>query len=218
VCRTDAIRALGGFDTDLRVGEDVDLVWRLCDAGQRCRYEPMAVVTHRPRADWAGWWRQRVGYGRSAAPLSRRHRGALAPVRTSAWSVAVWTLVAARRPWLALTVATGTVVALQRKLHDVPARESARLVVLGHLGAGRQFAAAVTRVWWPIALVAGLACRRARLPLGAAVVARICSSRTPIVIADDMAYGAGVWRGMLSERTMAPVAPSITTWPRRGER
>jgi mycofactocin system glycosyltransferase len=218
VCRTEAIRELDGFDTDLRVGEDVDLVWRLCEAGHRCRYEPSAVVTHRPRTDWVSWWRQRAGYGRSAAPLSRRHRGALAPVRTSAWSVGVWLLVAARRPWLALAVTVGTIVALQRKLRDVPPLESARLVVLGHLGAGRQFAAAITRVWWPIALVAALVCRRARCPLAAAVVARAVASRTPIVIADDVAYGSGVWRGMLRDRTLAPVAPSITTWPKRGER
>jgi mycofactocin system glycosyltransferase len=218
VCRTEAIRAVGGFDTDLRVGEDVDLVWRLGDAGQRCRYEPSAVVTHRSRADWVGWWRQRAGYGQSAAPLSRRHRGALAPVRTSAWSAGVWLLVAARRPWLAFAVTVGTVVALQRKLRDVPPLESARLVVLGHLGAGRQFAAAITRVWWPIALVAALVCRRARRPLAAAVMARAVAGRTPIVIADDVAYGSGVWRGMLRERTLAPVAPSITTWPRRADR
>ena len=49
VCRADAVRAIGGFDESLRTGEDVDLVWRLCAAGQQCRYEPSAVVQHKPR-------------------------------------------------------------------------------------------------------------------------------------------------------------------------
>ena len=51
VCRTDAIRAIGGFDPSLRFGEDVDLVWRLAEAGWVCRYEPAAVVHHARRPD-----------------------------------------------------------------------------------------------------------------------------------------------------------------------
>ena len=36
-----------GLDTALRYGEDVDLVWRLHDAGWRVRYDPAVVVgTH----------------------------------------------------------------------------------------------------------------------------------------------------------------------------
>ena len=37
-------RPWSGFDADLRVGEDVDLVWRLVDQGWRVRYEPSATV------------------------------------------------------------------------------------------------------------------------------------------------------------------------------
>jgi mycofactocin system glycosyltransferase len=218
LCRTDAVRALGGFAAELRVGEDVDLVWRLADAGHRCRYEPASVVAHRARERWAGWWQQRVGYGSSAAPLARRHPGALAPVRTSGWSIAVWLLAAARRPWLALAVAAGTVAALHRKLRDVPVAETARLVVLGHLGAGRQLAAACIRVWWPITAVAAVLSRRARWVALAAIAARVAAARSPIAIVDDVAYGTGVWSGARRERTMAPLAPEITTWPRPGER
>ncbi len=218
VCRTDAVRALGGFAPELRVGEDVDLVWRLADAGHRCRYEPSVVVTHLPRPTWTSWWRQRVGYGRSAAPLALRHPGALAPVRTSGWSLAIWVLAAARRPWLAAAVAVGTVVALQRTLRDVPRAETTRLVLLGHLGAGRQFAAAATRVWWPITVLAAVCHRRARWIAAAAVAVRLWAERSPIVLADDVAYGTGVWAGALRERTAAPLTPQVTTWPTRGER
>lgn len=229
VCRTDALRELGGFDEGLRFGEDVDLLWRLTEAGYRARYEPASVVLHAPRSSWGELWRQRFGYGRSAAPLARRHRRALAPVRMSRWSAAVWVLVALRRPWLAIGVAAGTLVALQRKLGDVPARESARLVGLGHLAAGGQFARAITRVWWPIAVGLALVSRRARLPIVAAVVAPRLGealrsrSSTPLAdsparLADEMAYGAGVWAGVIAERELGPLVPEFTTWPQRGGR
>jgi hypothetical protein len=38
------------------------------------------------------------------------------------------------------------------------------------------------------------------------------------VLADDVAYGTGVWAGALRERTAAPLTPQVTTWPTRGER
>ncbi len=48
ICRTEAVRAIGGFDEDLRTGEDVDLVWRLHDAGGTVRYDPSVEVQHEP--------------------------------------------------------------------------------------------------------------------------------------------------------------------------
>ncbi|MEP7112225.1 MAG: mycofactocin biosynthesis glycosyltransferase MftF [Ilumatobacteraceae bacterium] len=170
VVRADALRAIGGFDEALRTGEDVDMVWRLIDAGHRCRYEPASTVHHRPRATLSRWARQRLAYGRSAAVLDRKHPGAVAPLRMSGWSAAVWALVLVRRPIGALTVAAGTIVALRRKLDAIPSAESVRLAGLGHLYAGRQVASAITRVWWPLALIAALFVRRTRLPLVAAAI------------------------------------------------
>ena len=226
VWRTHVVRELGGFDEAMRLGEDVDLVWRAAEAGHRCRYEPTSVVDHEPRANVQALLRQRFGYGRSAAPLARRHPKALAPIRMSGWSALSWLLLAARHPLLALGVAGGTTVALQRKLTDVPPVESARLAGLGHLAAGRQFAHAIARVWWPIALVAALICRRARLPIAAALVAPALidavTTRSakpladaPLVALDQMAYGAGVWAGVLAEREAGPLWPELTNWPSR---
>jgi mycofactocin system glycosyltransferase len=226
VWRTHVVRELGGFDEAMRLGEDVDLVWRAAAAGHRCRYEPTSVVHHEPRGTLSALLRQRFGYGRSAAPLARRHPNALAPVRMSGWSAASWLLLVARHPMLAIGVAGGTTVALQRKLTDVPPRESARLAGLGHLAAGRQFAHAIVRVWWPIALVAAVVCRRARLPVVAALVApplidAVTTRSTrplmdaPLVVLDQMAYGAGVWAGVLAEREVGPLRPELTNWPSR---
>jgi mycofactocin glycosyltransferase len=226
VWRTAVVRELGGFDEAMRLGEDVDLVWRCAAAGHRCRYEPMSVVHHEPRSTIKALLRQRYGYGRSAAPLASRHPNALAPVRMSGWSALSWLLLAARHPLLAVGVAGGTTIALQRKLTDVPQLESVRLAGLGHLAAGRQFAQAITRVWWPLAIVSAVVSRRARVAVAAALMAPalIDAVRTkstqplvdaPFVTVDQMAYGAGVWAGVVKEREVGPLRPEFTNWPQR---
>ena len=66
--------ALGrGFDEDLELGEDVDLVWRLHDAGWQVRYDPRTRVAHHDRLDPVAWYRRRVAYNESVAPLLGRH-------------------------------------------------------------------------------------------------------------------------------------------------
>ena len=66
--------ALGrGFDEDLSLGEDVDLVWRLHDVGWQVRYDPRTRVAHRDRVEPWAWYRRRVAYNESVAPLLVRH-------------------------------------------------------------------------------------------------------------------------------------------------
>jgi O-antigen biosynthesis protein len=46
--RADVLRAVGGFPGDFGAYfEDVDLAWRIRNAGFRCMYEPASVVWHR---------------------------------------------------------------------------------------------------------------------------------------------------------------------------
>ncbi|MFM8267949.1 MAG: mycofactocin biosynthesis glycosyltransferase MftF [Ilumatobacteraceae bacterium] len=221
VCRTEVIRDLGGFDRSMRVGEDVDLVWRLVEAGHRARYEPTSVVAHRPRPSWAALWRQRVAYGSSAAPLARRHATAVAPVRTTVWSLAVWGFVAVRRPLLALSVGAATTVALTRRLDALRARDAAPIALEGHLAAGVQLCRAMRRVWWPIAIIVALCVRRARpVLLGALVVPEVVAAvrerssqplvDLPRVAVDDVAYGAGVWRGVFTAHSARALVPEIS--------
>lgn len=96
VVRREALAAIGGFDEDLPAGEDVDLVWRLVDAGWTVRYDPSVTVAHGSRTTFAAMAGRRFAYGTSAAPLARRHPGRLAPVRVPAWSLAAWAPLAAR--------------------------------------------------------------------------------------------------------------------------
>jgi len=115
------------------------------------------------------------------------------------------------RPFAAGTVGVGTGLALVRKLPDVPPPVSFRLATVGTFRAGEQLATAIRRAWWPLVALLAVRSRRARRVLAAAVVA----SGHPLRVIDDVAYSIGVWRGVLRERTVAPLVPELTSWPGR---
>ncbi|WP_236788562.1 mycofactocin biosynthesis glycosyltransferase MftF [Amycolatopsis sp. GM8] len=211
VVRTSAAKE-AGFDEGLRFGEDVDFVWRLPG---RVRYEPESEVWHAPRKTWRAWAKQRFDYGTSAAPLAKRHgHQAMAPLRVSGWTALAWGLVAARRPGLGVAVALGTAALLPRKLEPlgVPTREALAIALRGHVGAGRYFADALTRTWGPVAIPLLATTRRGRLILALALSRHL---RDPRRIADDLSYGAGVWYGCWKERTVIPLLPDFSNWPRK---
>ena len=227
LCDVAALRAVNGFDESMRTGEDVDLIWRLDAAGYSCRYEPSIEVHHLPRSTTQQLVQQRMGYGESAALLAKKHRGALAPLRVSGWSTGVWASIALGFPIIGGVVAAGTAVALHRKLRFLPdaEKESARLATLGHLHAGKQIASAITRVWWPIALLLALVSRRARWALCLAAFVPALSDwwttrphldpirYTLLRWVDDMSYGFGVWKGVVREGNYDPLIPELSSWP-----
>ena len=213
IVRRQALEDVGGFDTALHVGEDVDLVWRLHAAGWRVRYEPSVEVHHPSRPTAAAWLRQRFRYGTSAAPLAARHGAAVAPLGISGWSALAWALVVAGRPVVGAGVGAATTAALTPKLRALehPMREVVRIAGTGNLYAGRAVADALRRPWWPFAALLAWRVPRTRLALLAAVVAPPGPpSIAALRLVDDMAYGAGVWAGCLRSRSVRPLLPSFT--------
>ncbi len=232
--RSSAVTAAGGFDPGLRYGEDVDLVWRLAEQGW-VRYLGHVEVTHPPRATVSEFIRQRFHYGRSAGPLARRHRWAVAPVRLDRRSAAAWSLLLARLPWPALAVAGWSTLHQRRALIDrgLTARQVSSMIG-GHLVATTNgLAVAAARTWWP--LVVGLTLspignhRLASLLLGVGWLRRlrlrdlatggpIRQRGTDVVVGavDDSAYALGVWSGALRARTCEPLLPEIISGDRVG--
>jgi len=217
VVRASAFDDVGGFDEGLRFGEDVDLVWRLDDAGWRCRYEPAANVHHAPRATLGARLRQHAGYGSSAAPLAVRHPRSLAPMRANPWMATSWATMGLGHPVVASLLAVINAGLVARRLNGVPGSLIARLTADAWLAGAKQSAAVIRRVWWPLALCGCLVSRRMRIATVAALV--VGGRSTPT----DLAYGVGVWRGMFRHRTARPIFPRISAWaperqePRRGE-
>ena len=224
--RTETARSVGGFDADLAWGEDVDFVWRLAAAGHAVRYEPAAVAWHRPRSNWPAWVEQRRRYGASAPELARRHGQAAAPARCSPWSLGVWGAAAAGHPLVAAAVAAASSAVLARKLRSrsVPGWGwlALELTARSHLRAGTGLARALLRAWWPLAAVGLGLGPRARWPLAAAVIVPALAdwARAPkpagpaaavgLRLADDLAYGLGLWEAMLFERRMEGSGPDAT--------
>jgi len=74
IIRKKAVLEAGGFQEDLKVGEDVDLCWRVRKLGYHLLYLPQGEVKHKHRNDVMSMLRRRFDYGTSEAILYSRHR------------------------------------------------------------------------------------------------------------------------------------------------
>jgi mycofactocin system glycosyltransferase len=235
ICRRTALNEVGGFDETLRSGEDVDLCWRFIEAGARLRYEPIALVGHDHRTQMREWFARKTFYGTSAAPLAVRHPGKTAPLVISGWTLLAWILMAMGSSigYLASTVVaafTGRRIAQSLSAVDTDAGEVAALAAKGLWSAALQLASALCRHYWPLALVAAVFFRRFRhLLLVAAVVDGVVDWATrngnaddevkrvglPAYLLlkrlDDIAYGLGLWEGVIRERHLGALKPQIRT-------
>ena len=216
IVRRSVLEELDGFDEALHFGEDVDLVWRMVEHGWTVRYEPAARVAHPTRPTLRAWLAQRFRYGSSAAPLARRHGRAVAPLAVSEWSALAWTVTALGWPALGTGVAASTGAMLAPRLAGLEHRwvEAGRLAGTGHWFAGSQIADALRRAWWPLAALAAISSKRARVACALAVLP---VAPDPLRLLDDLAYGTGVWAGCVRERSWAALRPDLSNWPGRAQ-
>ncbi len=69
-----ALDEIGGFDPIFaRAGDDVDVCWRLQQAGHKIGFSPSAFVWHYRRSTIAAYLKQQQGYGEAEALLLRKH-------------------------------------------------------------------------------------------------------------------------------------------------
>ncbi len=235
ICRRAVIKDLGGFDETLKTGEDVDLCWRFIEAGARLRYEPIALVAHDHRTQLREWFARKAFYGESAAPLSIRHPGKTAPLVISGWTLVVWILLAMGSgigylASMVVAAVTGRRIAKSLSTVETEPREVAVVAAHGLWSAALQLASAICRHYWPIALIAAALSQRCRhVVLVAAVVDGVVdwitrngnadddTKRVGLLTyvmlkrLDDIAYGAGLWTGVVRERHAGALKPQIRT-------
>ena len=232
--------ALSGdaFDERMRVGEDVDLVWRLVEEGHLVRYEPAAVVSHEVRRQPLRWAGRIFDYGTSAAELDRRHPGRLVPARLSLWNVAAATLLLARRPSpaagvLAAAGALGLAVALRaRSLRaaSVDPRVAPVIVAKRLVSDASSAGHLLRREWWPVGWRALASARwswTARAGAAAMLLPPIWDWLTTrpridlprylgLRLAEDAAYGSGVIVSAIRSRRRGVLLPLVRL-PRQGK-
>lgn len=76
--RRSVFESLGGFDTEMLFGEDVDLLWRAFNNGHQAIYDPFVVARHRQVRSVKEIFARSFRYGISHDLLARRHREQLA--------------------------------------------------------------------------------------------------------------------------------------------
>ena len=69
-----ALDGIGGFDPIfMKAGDDVDLCWRLQQAGHKIGFSPSGFVWHYRRSTIGAYLKQQQGYGEAEALLVRKH-------------------------------------------------------------------------------------------------------------------------------------------------
>jgi mycofactocin system glycosyltransferase len=220
--------ALGlGFDEGLVLGEDVDLVWRLHDAGWQVRYDPAVVVAHEDRVRAWDWLRRRVAYNESVAPLLTRHPERLpvlllAPPAALAWAAAL--AAGSLVPVLALI---GVRAARRRRTLagyvPRPGVPAGRISLEITVREGRDLARALAGPWAPFALAAVLAAGPRRHGLAGSMGALLAAMAVgdwladrpaldplrygALRLADESTRGVGIWLGCLRARDFRGLLP-----------
>lgn len=235
--RRSSLADLGGdpFDERMRVGEDVDLIWRMVDSGAMVRYEPASVVKHETRAEPLRWAGRIYDYGTSAAELDRRHPGRLAPARLSLWNALAAALMFLPSRTTGRVAAAGFVIAsairLSRTLRGSSVDPRVAAVITGKRLASDAAATGhlLRREWWPLGWLALACVRRSRPARVAAAVMLIAPVRDWLTqrghvdlprylmlrLAEDAAYGTGVIAGAVRSRTPGVLLPRLQR-PRGG--
>lgn len=85
--RRSVLEAMGGFDPQFHAaGDDVDICWRLTDAGYRIGFHAGAAVWHHRRGSVDRYIRQQRGYGKAEAMLERKWPAKYSPAGHVDWS------------------------------------------------------------------------------------------------------------------------------------
>jgi mycofactocin system glycosyltransferase len=221
------VSALGtGFDTSMRVGEDVDLVWRLCEAGWRVRYEPASIARHENREKFGTWFKRKHDYGTSAVPLASKHPESIAPAIIAPWGVALVIALLFQRKWslpVAGGILTWRLLRSARQLSSAahPEALAARVTVSAVGTLTSQASDLMLKHWWPLTVIGCLFSRRIRRATLAVAVtdalldhSRVQPQLDPIRYGAaktlaDIAYGSGVWLASIRARRWTALTPQI---------
>jgi mycofactocin glycosyltransferase len=190
-------------------------------------------VEHEDRIDPVAWYRRRVAYNESVAPLLARHPERVpalfvTPMPALGWAAALggrWSAL------MALTAVRGL------RLHRTVAGRlpgaplwAARAGVQVTVREGRELGRALAGPWAPFALLAGYRWRRHRLArrVGALLAAGLVAdwiedrpagldplSYAALRIADESARGAGIWIACARARDFRALRPRRPPHPSR---
>ena len=227
VARRADLEKCGGFTTELRVGEDVDLCLRLMAAGGRIRYLPEPLVRHEPPQRARDIANRRYAYGCSESFLWGRHPVTRSGIRMSIPRLlgAISIMAALRRhSWALAIIAVGVLL--------MPTARRAANDRAGALGRLREPGFVLGRVtstltnlsrYHATTLLIGEAALRRSVPVVAPaciVGSAVCDYSTlhppvgvatyvPLHVLEDLAYSSGVTAGALRRMFLLSTADAM---------
>ena len=96
---TWVLKQVNGFDSQFRkAGDDVDVIWRIQNAGQSIGFSPAAQVWHYRRNTVKAYLKQQRGYGEAEALLKYKHPDHFNTLGASHWRGKIYGGDAHRRP------------------------------------------------------------------------------------------------------------------------
>jgi hypothetical protein len=164
-----------------------------------------------------------------------RHPDKTAPVVISGWALTAWILMAvgtslSQLASIVIAVLTGRRIAKAMRGAETSLADVAVIATRGLWSAALQLASALCRHYWPLALIAAVFSRHCRRVLVVAAVmdgvvdwlrrrdgngedAEPIGLLTYLLLkrVDDLAYGLGLWWGVLRERNLRALKPQIRT-------
>ena len=214
----------GGFDEEIRVGEDIDLVWRLVEAGWLVRHEPSSVVRHDSITDYLAWMLRHFEYGTFAGRFDARHPE-LFGRPLAWWSAAVAGTLVSGHPGVAASICGARLAHRWWSIRDLPdAGAIAFSITKNELSYELQGLSAMVRSHgWPVGAAILLctpwspAARRAGIVIIGPVVWEWASRRpaiglVPFVVlrlSKDVAEGTGVIVSFARRGSVRPLLPKV---------
>ena len=155
--RREVLERIGGFDPTYRTaGDDVDICWRVQEAGEWIAFAPSAFVWHHRRATPRAYLRQQAGYGEAEALLRFKH-----PERFNARGDGQWQGVVYGRAGDGLRVGKPIVnrgvfaADLFQSVYQPEAPHWTHVPTNLSWHIGTAVVALLAVVWWPSLVVAG---------------------------------------------------------------
>jgi mycofactocin glycosyltransferase len=230
--RKDLFVKLGGFRTDLHVGEDVDYCWRVQDRGYKVEYRPRGKIFHRHRNTLWGFCSRRFDYGTSEPQLQQLHRARpkallLPPAASLFWLLAALSVLEAEGALLGLCglvalIDSGAAIRkLRTRLIPVRAYEVLLAVLRSYLAFLFHTCAFVSRyyLFWTLPLTlyfpeAGVAMIGAHLLSGVGEYLIRRPRLDPLSFLflftlEQISYQAGVWWACAKRKFFGPVNPRL---------
>jgi mycofactocin system glycosyltransferase len=223
VLRRSAVEDLA-FDPDLRIGEDLDLIWRLSASGWVVRHEPSVVVEHESMTGFLDWLRRRYEYGTFAGPINQRHPGSV-QLAMEWWAVAIVALVVTGHSTLAASVGASRLAYRWWSIRSVPDAPAIALTITRQEIAQvwDDLSQTVRGVGWPVgaALVLGStrspAARRASVIVFAPLAWELMTHRprssalshTLLGALRTAATGTGIAMSLVRSRDLTSLLPRV---------